>query len=158
MEGVNQEESAQATSASAGDAQSPLPVHRRRTWLLGIIALGLFSLLGGVAFLFWGEAPVLRPRGVGTVPTMVVSPSPSPVLAVPAPFPIGVASPAPSPSPRGATATTYTVEPGDTLRSIAETVYGDPEAWGPIYEANQEVIGPTPDDLPAGIQLRIPQR
>jgi nucleoid-associated protein YgaU len=31
---------------------------------------------------------------------------------------------------------TYEVQPGDTLSIIAERVYGDPAAFGPIAQAN----------------------
>lgn len=34
----------------------------------------------------------------------------------------------------------YTVIPGDTLRSISEKVYGDPERWREIYRANKNKV------------------
>jgi nucleoid-associated protein YgaU len=47
----------------------------------------------------------------------------------------------------------YVVQPGDTLSTIAETVYGDPLAFGPIVEAN----GLTGDNLlQVGDELIIP--
>jgi nucleoid-associated protein YgaU len=52
---------------------------------------------------------------------------------------------------------TYLVQPGDTLRGIANEVYGDPDEWETIAEANgltretvltvgQELVIPPPDD------------
>ena len=35
---------------------------------------------------------------------------------------------------------TYTVERGDNLCKIAKKVYGDPNAWKTIYEANSNII------------------
>jgi nucleoid-associated protein YgaU len=50
----------------------------------------------------------------------------------------------------------YTVQPGDTLRSIAEEQYGDAEMWPKIYQANRDEIGSDPDNLVAGSTLTIP--
>jgi phage tail protein X len=50
----------------------------------------------------------------------------------------------------------YYVAAGDSLRSIAEHVYGEQEAWASIYEANRGLIGPDPDALAAGAALRLP--
>jgi nucleoid-associated protein YgaU len=52
----------------------------------------------------------------------------------------------------------YVVQPGDTLRSIAEREYGDATQWPRIYDANRDVIGPDPDALQAGMQLRLPSQ
>lgn len=40
---------------------------------------------------------------------------------------------------------TYTVKQGDCLYNIARAMYGDPERWREIYEANKEVIGSNPN-------------
>ena len=48
-------------------------------------------------------------------------------------------STAPS-SPAGRVARTYTVVDGDNLSKIAKKVYGNPNKWRVIYEANREVI------------------
>lgn len=50
----------------------------------------------------------------------------------------------------------YTVEPGDTLTSIAERAYGDGNKWPQIYNANTTVIGPDPNKLQPGEVLYIP--
>jgi|1186.fasta_scaffold1074419_2 nucleoid-associated protein YgaU len=34
----------------------------------------------------------------------------------------------------------YVVQPGDTLRKIAEHELGDPERWSELYEANDDLI------------------
>lgn len=49
----------------------------------------------------------------------------------------------------------YTVVAGDTLRAIAGQLYGDPNDWRPIYEANREVLD-DPNDLAIGMELVIP--
>ena len=50
---------------------------------------------------------------------------------------------------------TYVVRAGDTLRSIAVTVYGDEERWNEIYRANRTTIR-NPDELKVGTSLVIP--
>jgi nucleoid-associated protein YgaU len=52
--------------------------------------------------------------------------------------------------------TIHTVEPGDTLASIARHYYGV-EDWLPILEANRDQID-APEVLKIGIQLRVPDR
>lgn len=49
----------------------------------------------------------------------------------------------------------YVVEPGDTLISIAEKVYGEPKAFTDIYRANEDVIL-DPYNLEPGTVLYIP--
>lgn len=86
-------------------------------------------------------------------PTIVVASAAtlSPVTAgAPSPQPS-----APTPEPE-AGERTYVVQPGDTMRSIAEQVYGDPSLWPRIYDANRDAIGPDPDALQPDTQLRIP--
>jgi len=51
---------------------------------------------------------------------------------------------------------TYVVEEGDTLTSIARRFYGKGTKWTVIYEANRDVLS-SPDRLPVGVRLRIPQ-
>lgn len=50
----------------------------------------------------------------------------------------------------------YTVQPRDTLSSIARRFYGDSSKWHIIYEANRARIGSNPDRMPAGVTLVIP--
>jgi nucleoid-associated protein YgaU len=91
-----------------------------------------------------------------------------PAIVVPTPGSAPALSPLPSPSalpssvvangsPQPAVAaTTYVVQPGDTLRGIALDEYGDAEMWQTIYQANRGTIGPNPDALVAGTTLQIP--
>ncbi len=50
---------------------------------------------------------------------------------------------------------TYVVQPGDTLISIAEKVYGNARAFTDIYRANEDVIL-NPYELEPGTELYIP--
>ncbi|HET9919996.1 MAG TPA: LysM peptidoglycan-binding domain-containing protein [Ktedonobacteraceae bacterium] len=50
----------------------------------------------------------------------------------------------------------YTVQSGDTLSSIAQQAYGDANQWQRIYNANQQVIGNNPNLLQVGEVLFIP--
>ncbi len=50
---------------------------------------------------------------------------------------------------------TYTVQKGDTLYSIARTMYGDQTRWKDIYEANRNQL-PDPHTLKVGQTLRLP--
>ena len=52
---------------------------------------------------------------------------------------------------------TYVVQAGDSLSIIAQRTMGDGLAWPRIYELNRSVIGPNPQALRAGMELRIPQ-
>ena len=93
-------------------------------------------------------------------PTAGPAPQTTPAAAPPSP-PRPSPSPSPSPSPAAispGTGQTHTIEPGDTLASIAEKVYGDPTLWRRIYEANRETIGDNPDNITVGTQLRIPPK
>jgi nucleoid-associated protein YgaU len=49
----------------------------------------------------------------------------------------------------------YVVQPGDTLVSIAEKVYGEAKAFVDIYRANEDVIL-DPYNLQPGTHLYIP--
>lgn len=52
----------------------------------------------------------------------------------------------------------YTIQKGDSLSGIAKAKYGDVGAWKQLYEENKEVIGPNPDKIFPGQQIRIPAR
>lgn len=52
-------------------------------------------------------------------------------------------------------ARTYVVKPGDTLRKIAGEVYGDPDAWPRLHEANRARV-PEPHRMAVGTELVIP--
>ena len=51
----------------------------------------------------------------------------------------------------------YEVQPGDSLRKIAQHIYGDEMKWKRIWEANKAQI-PNPDRIQAGLQLSIPPK
>jgi nucleoid-associated protein YgaU len=114
-----------------------------------MLSAALLGLIVGVGL-------VLRGRSLGSTtsaasvsrPTFVISASASPVAPRAAPSPVLGGS--------AATAADYVVQPGETLRSIANDTYGDANEWPRIYEANRERIGPDPDALQAGMRLRIP--
>src|SRR5579859_2041362 len=63
---------------------------------------------------------------------------------------IPVLTPAPTPGSH------YTVQPGDSLFSIAQRAYGDGNLWQKIYDANKQVIGVDPNDIQPGEVLYIP--
>jgi predicted chitinase len=52
----------------------------------------------------------------------------------------------------------YTVQPRDTLSSIAQAAYGDGSQafWQRIYDANKQTIGPDPNAIQVGMVLFIP--
>jgi polar amino acid transport system substrate-binding protein len=51
---------------------------------------------------------------------------------------------------------TYTVVPGDNLRFIARSAYGDADLFRVIYNANVDIIGAKADLIEIGAQLAIP--
>jgi len=52
--------------------------------------------------------------------------------------------------------THYKIVEGDTLRSIAEMLYGSADRWQAIYAANFHRIGDDPNKIRAGTMLAIP--
>jgi nucleoid-associated protein YgaU len=124
---------------------------RVRLWI--VIVLVIAALVGMVV----GGTLALRSRGFGAPTTPDASVRPTFVVAErasPSASPGGSASPAAVPP---GSADEYVVEPGDTLRSIAERVYGDAAQWSRIYDANRAAIGADPDTITAGTHLRIPR-
>lgn len=93
--------------------------------------------------------------GAAAPPTAVPTASPEfPIITVPATPSPGMPNVVPSPLPDPGIRT-YEVQPGDTLSTIAEAVYGDPLAFAPIAEAN----GVGGDNaLQVGQVLGIPER
>lgn len=79
------------------------------------------------------------------------SPSPPPAAGGPLPTPLPHRRPADLP-PSGS----YTVRGGDTLAGIARELYGDPNAWRRIYQANRESLE-SPHALKVGQVLTIPR-
>jgi nucleoid-associated protein YgaU len=127
-----------------------------------LVVLLVAAIVGGAIGVNLGGrqgGPLATQPGGNGRPTIVVGtvgavPSAS---AVASPSAVAVSSPAVAEvTPLVAEATTYTVQPGDTLRSIAEDQYGDAELWPRIYEANRDEIGSNPDNLVAGTTLKLP--
>ncbi|TAK22330.1 MAG: LysM peptidoglycan-binding domain-containing protein [Chloroflexota bacterium] len=84
-------------------------------------------------------------------PTQAARPSPTLIPGQGTP-PSAVATPTGPPALDG----TYRVLPGDTLTSIAQSVFGDATRWRLLYDANRDVIGPDSSHLLVGAHLRIP--
>jgi nucleoid-associated protein YgaU len=61
------------------------------------------------------------------------------------------------PTPASAAPTSYRIQAGDTLRSIAQRAYGDQSLWWVIYQANRGSLT-APDDLRIGQEIIIPSR
>jgi len=51
---------------------------------------------------------------------------------------------------------TYTVKSGDCLYNISRDIYGDPNRWREIYEANKDIIGSNPNMIFPGQVYTIP--
>ena len=144
----------------AGDTRSRTPLWKN-LWLVGAVVLLVAAVIGIAVGASLGSrqgGPLSAEGAAGGRPTIVVgtvSPAASPAA-------VAAASPSTAPSPAVGTAvvpagsTEYVVQPGDTLRSIAQDQYGDATLWPRIYDANRDVIGPNPDALVAGTKLQIP--
>lgn len=146
-------EETRGSPLAAPEAEQPAPRGRRGLWLI-LLVLVLAAAAVGVVF---GAGIALRSRSFGTPVASDAAARPTFVITA-------LASPGanPSESPRPATvlpgaADEYVVEPGDTLRSIAEGLYGDSAQWSRIYDANRAAIGPDPDTITSGTRLRIPR-
>ena len=61
-----------------------------------------------------------------------------------------------APRAPGAPERTYTVVSGDSLSKIAKRVYGDPQKWRVIYEANRNHIK-NPDLIYPGQVFTLPE-
>jgi nucleoid-associated protein YgaU len=136
--------------ASVQPAQRSAPRPRWTQWWLWVVPA---AAVLGLAF---GLATGALAPGLGTAPERSVSARPTVVFADRVTPSSPTLAPAPTDLPRRDEHDDYTVEPGDTLRSIAAQVYGDPERWSRIYDANRDSIGPDPDSLRVGLRLRIP--
>lgn len=67
-------------------------------------------------------------------------------------------SPTPAPASAPAAGSAYVIREGDTLSSIAGRVYGDPNLWYVIFEANRQALDNDPDRIVAGARLTIPPK
>jgi len=124
------------------------------------LALGLSVACGGGGG-GGAAAPTSTPAPVvATVAAAPVASPQRPSLASPAASPSAAVSPAATsaPTPDVAGGTTYEVQSGDTLLSVAQTEYGDVTLWRRIYDANKDTIGADPDKLKLGMSLKIPPK
>jgi len=146
------------TNAEQEEKGPPPPRRALWPWVVGAL-IGVAAIGAGVgAWLGTRQGPVSAQGSVGARPTIVIASASPAVSASSSPAP-SVVAPTAVAAGQGQQATAYTeyvVQPGDTLRSIAEREYGDATQWPRIYEANQSVIGPDPDTLVAGTTLRLP--
>lgn len=60
-----------------------------------------------------------------------------------------------APQPARTAPATYVVQAGDTLSRISQQVYGTPNRWREIFEANRDTMA-SPNSLRVGQELRIP--
>jgi nucleoid-associated protein YgaU len=139
--------------------EAPPGTGRGRWWIWAAAALILAAVVGTAIGIALGTrgSPLAASGGAGGRPTIVVA---TPAVIAAAPSVSVVPRPSASPSAVSsavASAESYVVKPGDTLRSIAEDRYGDASQWPRIYDANRDVIGPDPDALNAGTTLTIPR-
>jgi hypothetical protein len=140
----------QPRAGAAGTRTPENRTHMHRRWK---IALGITSL------------SALAMTGVAFNPAAAARQAPAPAAA----YKIST-TPQARPGPRdGSTTLTFrhprvvstivtgpfTVQPGQTLASIAQAAYGTAGDWPTLWQANRVAV-PDPDDLPAGIQLTIP--
>jgi nucleoid-associated protein YgaU len=51
----------------------------------------------------------------------------------------------------------YTVKSGDNLSKVAKQVYGDPNRYNDIFNANKDILK-DPDKIQPGQQLKIPNK
>ncbi len=139
--------------------RSRTPPGSKTRWVVGAVVLIVAAVIGialGASLGSRQGGPLSAQGGVGGRPTIVLgSAAPSPAAS---PSVVAAASPSPVGTAVAAGSTTYVVQPGDTLRSIAHDQYGDATLWPRIYDANRDVIGPSPDALIAGTTLQIPPR
>ncbi len=54
-----------------------------------------------------------------------------------------------------ASASSYTVQPGDNLWNVSKKLFGEGKNWGDIYSMNKDVIGSNPGLIQPGQQLQI---
>jgi nucleoid-associated protein YgaU len=53
--------------------------------------------------------------------------------------------------------TTYEVQAGETLKTVAQKYYGDESRWKSIYNANRERLR-SPEDLRPGMKILLPPK
>jgi len=148
---------AESGGAPAHKEEAEPPSPPRRAWLWVALVLAAAAAVGLVIGAILGGrqgGPLANGVGGSGRPTIVVGTVPAAPSTV-----ANVASPSPSSAATAGTSASareYVVQPGDTLRSIAQDQYGDASQWPKIYQANRDLIGDNPDALVAGTTLQIP--
>jgi len=141
-----------------GEVESP--PRRGRFWLWLLVVLVVVAGVGsfiGTSLGLRQDGPLASQGAAAGRPTIVVATAApvAPVTSSPsAVVPTNVANVSATPAVAGATE--YVVQPGDTLRTIAQEQYGEAQLWPRIYQANRDTIGPDPDALQAGTRLILP--
>jgi nucleoid-associated protein YgaU len=143
-------------SSAEPEAQQGSSSRQRWLWVAVVAAILVIAGVVGTAAGMWlGARQGLSAQSAGGRPTIVV---PAAIASL-SPSPVATRQPTvgaqTSGSPAEAVAE-YVVQPGDTLRSIAQDHYGDASQWPRIYDANRDVIGSDPDALQAGTTLKLP--
>jgi tetratricopeptide (TPR) repeat protein len=97
-------------------------------------------------------------RGAPRAAERVTAPVPASTASPITPAPSHAATPSTQAPLIAANATTYVVQPGDTLGRIASRVYGDTRRWQAIYEANRAALPGGPQSIRVGQTLIIPKQ
>ncbi|SHH47851.1 LysM peptidoglycan-binding domain-containing protein [Marivita hallyeonensis] len=141
MEDVGQKPPAIATDpVRAGDGSGVAIVHAEPSSVRDLT----FGAISNLKSATTGEAPA--PGEPGSFLHSVVQRS----LTATASTPTGETV-----APRQFRTASYFVRPGDTLISIAQEVYGNPEMASALFETNTDIL-PDPDMLRAGMVLSLP--
>jgi nucleoid-associated protein YgaU len=104
-----------------------------------------------------GATPKANPTAAAKASPTAAATDPTSAPSVRANAVEAMSSPGPA-QPAPATPRTYSVQPGDTLPSIASQVYGDANRWTAIYDANRSTIGDDPNLIRPDTQLTIPPK
>jgi ABC-type amino acid transport substrate-binding protein len=59
---------------------------------------------------------------------------------------------------QSATGRVVVVQRGDSLSGIAQRELGSVDRWKELYAANQDVVGPDPNEIYSGMRLRVPKK
>jgi nucleoid-associated protein YgaU len=123
---------------------------------LGLV-VGVGVVIAVAVLFFRKETPYGTVNGE-PAPAGIVRPFPMPTSSSAAGQSVPARATAWTTEPASSTAASqrHTVQPGDTLFTLARRYYGDAERFGLIYNANRSVLS-APDPLPVGAELIIPK-
>jgi nucleoid-associated protein YgaU len=128
---------------------------------MGLITLNTIDSKEELALAHYRETQRAEESSDSTVTTTPPSASPQPAQEsqrdhVGQPLPRGSRLREPQSSGSQSASVTYTVQPGDTLRGIADWFYGDRSRSLALYAANRSTIRDA-ENLEPGTVLRIPR-